>query len=463
MVPVRPLRAVQKEALAFSESIPNCAFFMEMRLGKSLVAIRHVLRLQPAPEDKMLIIAPKSTLEGWQEELALEKQTSTVLRAPFSNRMLSLENETKWFITNPESLFVYGGGASPIALLPWFSCVFDESDLIRNPKAKLTKICLRVLKGNSRFRVVLSGLPNPESMLDFYCQCSFLTNKFYGCKSWWEFRERTHKPVSTWDWQPKTGAIKAVREQMKTFVFFKTRKDAGVGESKSYETFRVDLPPKTRKAYDLAESDFELGSKDTKYVVEKRTWLCRMAGGQLILYPEYGHDAKLELVLALFKRGALLHGEKVVIWFRFNEELKLVSRELQRSEINCYGITGETLPQKRTEYIDQLNRGCLQVLCIQIKCGRYGLNMAGADTAIFYSNTEGWKDRAQCEDRIVSVDKKTPLLILDLVARNTVDEDILDTLKMKGFTAKNFNSHVLERMRKRLQERKATLCQNRKV
>jgi hypothetical protein len=39
--------------------------------------------------------------------------------------------------------------------------------------------------------------------------------------------------------------------------------------------------------------------------------------------------------------------------------------------------------------------------------------------------------RVQTEDRILSLKKKTPLLYVDLVVKDSVDEDVLDLLKDK--------------------------------
>jgi len=64
--------------------------------------------------------------------------------------------------------------------------------------------------------------------------------------------------------------------------------------------------------------------------------------------------------------------------------------------------------------------------------------VASADTAIYYSNYYSFEMRTQSEDRIIHPLKQTPLLYVDLVTENTIDEDVVEILQTKKLRAVGF-------------------------
>jgi len=147
----------------------------------------------------------------------------------------------------------------------------------------------------------------------------------------------------------------------------------------------------------------------------------------------------------------LLTGElaqdMVVIWFRFNEELAEIMRRLDQWGISAAGITGTTQLNDRKQLVAQFQKQQIRVLCMQLKCGKFGLNTSAASTAIYYSNSYDFEDRAQSEDRILHPSKHEPLLYLDLVTRGTVDDAVVKVLRDKSVTSRTFMTRLLEEMK----------------
>jgi SNF2 family DNA or RNA helicase len=95
------------------------------------------------------------------------------------------------------------------------------------------------------------------------------------------------------------------------------------------------------------------------------------------------------------------------------------------------------------------------VLLMQIKVAKFGIDLSAADTMIRYSMTYSYEDVSQSEDRIVHPLKKSPLHYVDLVARNTVDEDLIEVIQDKKIDAKLFMSKLRSRLIDRLRRGKA--------
>ena len=87
------------------------------------------------------------------------------------------------------------------------------------------------------------------------------------------------------------------------------------------------------------------------------------------------------------------------------------------------------------------------------------MDLSRASTMIRYSLPERYEDLSQDQDRIVHPTKdmvSEPLLYIDLVCKDTVDEDVLMASRDKSVDARYFMSKIIDNYRARL-ARKAGL------
>lgn len=427
---MRKARLYQTRALLWARKRTAIALFMEMRLGKSMVAIRWLKRLSPPESGRAVIVAPLSVVPNWVEELELEGFNGIPLLGPRPKKIAILEeNPTGWFVTNYET-FV----SNPDLLLDfdWDAIILDESTRIKDPRSKTTKTFLAAAE-DVPFKALLTGYPAPESYLDYFCQMKFLFGQFMGCSNYYQYRETFFlNAADGYDWVPKLKFRSKLADALKKRSFFLNRKKAGVGPIKVRERRLLDLGAKEQQAYKAIEKEFRFEDRTTKWSPVVYAWCCRYAGG-------FGAEGKLihrrkyqELVNLL---ASELKGQQVVVWFRFNSELFGVAELLRESKYKVSTITGADKPQDRFKIAKAFNRGETQLCLVQLKCGKFGMDLSGADTAMYYSNPLALEERVQSEDRILKVDKKTPLLFIDLVVRDTVDEDISDALREKKINA----------------------------
>jgi len=441
----RTLLPQQHEALRYAQTRNRIALFMEMRLGKTKVAIHWAKHHRCG---RILVLAPLSVLPGWVEELSKEDVRATdvfFLEGPTRDRVaMANEIDEGWALCNYEAIV----HAPQLLALPWSALILDESTRIRNPKAKTTRFLLTRTAHITR-RAILSGLPAPEGALDYYCQLAFLHGQFLDRYNFWSFRDRYFYPdVKGWEWMPKTGTVDLVKKEVHRLAFVLTRKAAGMGERKVYERRYVSMTKPQGRWYYQVMRKFAFKDLETKWVVTQYVWAARLAGG---FSPDQDHpelisDAKAEEILLLL--SSELKNEPVVVWFRFNEELHHVASRLDGAGISYRSITGDTPPDLRRSYQQLFQEGQVQVMLMQVKCGKFGLNLSRASTAIYYSNDYDYEGRAQSEDRIVHPLKHEPLLYIDLITRNTVDTAVVDTLKDKSVTARTFMSRLLENVKR---------------
>ncbi|HID23649.1 MAG TPA: hypothetical protein EYP14_14805, partial [Planctomycetaceae bacterium] len=279
-------------------------------------------------------------------------------------------------------------------------------------------------------------------------QFVFLHGSFLGLSGsgvYWKVRQKYFAPDRFgWEWLPKPGTLAAIRAYVGRHAYRLRRSEVTTGPQKVYERRYVELPRSIREAYDLIERYFSDGRlRETNWRIVVSVWLAALAGGCHL--PEYRHEAKLSELRALLDTE--LAGEQVVVWCRFRAEGQAIARLLPGSRL----ILGETPLSQRQSAISAFNAGKTRVLVCQLNTMRYGVNLASAGAAIYYSNSYEYEVRAQSEDRIVSAQKSGPALILDLVARRTVDEDVLAALALKGHSARMLVDFVADRVRERAQ------------
>lgn len=471
----------QKPAARYANARSRIALFMDMRLGKTIVTIQWA---KARKLRRVLLVAPQPTLVGkdmwegelqragfkttmlhtiadkgdrvaraaweWRKEVDVETEMTTagaqILLFAEPRMVMKRKRATGWFGINYEALRT----VPELLDLPWDAVVLDESTRIRNPKAQVTKLMVRNT-GHIKHRAILSGLPNPEDPLDFFEQFHFLLGEFCGFENYWACRQTWFfQGAVDWDWIPKKGVREKIKQFVHSHAFFLSRKKAGVGSKKIYETRTVPLSPVQRRQVQQIARDMAVGEIETKWTPVVHTWLQKIAGGFTPTgKPEIMSDAKpkalRELVLEEFP------DKSIVVWFHFNHEIDAVYemlRKVKRLTVEkCYGTTPM---KKRPKIQERFQTGHTRVLLIQIALGQFGWRLDKSSTVIYYSNSYEHEDRAQSEDRVIHVKKTEPCLYIDLVTLDSTDEDVVDALHDKKSNAKSFSRDLASRLTDRL-------------
>ena len=471
----------------YAMSRDQVALFMEMRLGKSLVSIRWAA----SRAKRILLIAPRTTLLGktqWEGEITREghqayslpripkKEWPQVLwhwrkkivtapegyddgfaRAGDTVSGLVRRYRPGWFLLNPEALIYQ----PDLLLQKWDAIIVDESTRIRNPKAQITKLLLRD-SWHIPYRAMLTGLPNPESSMDYFCQFVFLRGEFMGMDNYWAWRQRYfHQGVPQWNWRPNPGTRDAIMRYVQEHAFVLQRKEAGVGSNKIRQQVRVPMTPTQKLAMKSMRREYALAGTETKWATVLHTWAQKLAGGwhPTLDPPVLLSDAKLVALAKICRRI-----KPVVVWFRFNHEIEAAYHYLiQHVKGLRVAYVHGAMKDSKTIRIDRqeaFQDGKLDCLLLQVKLGKYGWNLSRSNTAVYYSNTYEFEDRSQSEDRIIHLEKKDDCLYIDLVTIGSTDEDLVDSLSEKRITARQFARRINDSIKKMLRSINAKSLKN---
>jgi SNF2 family DNA or RNA helicase len=482
----------------------NYAFLFEMRLGKTLAAIRAVKRAEKGREDqpcRCLVLAPITVMNAWENELELEGEIQNkAYQMAAKNRehqlMLAWHHSGRtWTLINHEYLRYL----PQIANMPWDWVWIDESTRIKNPGAKITQICCDPIyypngkddksvffetgfKG-VRHRGILTGLIAPEDPLNVYCQFKYLLNGFLGCKNYWEFRNNYFEPASFgYGWNPKPGARQDIKTAVHEIAYVCRRQDVGMNKTKVYQKLVVPMnkaqldlskqiieefaydyekiePAETRSLNSelnwiqtIIES-FQAGNgamgRETLNAMEKFMWLHRIAGG---------FDPEGKVCISTNKAEAILErikqdmetDDQIVLWFKFKAELTLMADMISAKGIPFGVISGMVSGEKRSHELNKFRARKTRVLLATEKTAKFGVDCSTSDTAFYYSNEPSTEDRVQSEDRILHPMKQSPLLYVDVVSKDSVDEDLQEALRDKSHDAREFMTAFSTKLGRRL-------------
>ncbi|PVH83872.1 hypothetical protein DL98DRAFT_558686, partial [Cadophora sp. DSE1049] len=170
----------------------------EMGLGKSLSLLALVsssldsLADQDTPDigvsQATLIVTPKSTIPGWQQQVKSHFHVGTLRQAVYhgkSRRQVALEfSQTDIVLTTYETLRREYAAKGPLFTTSWRRVVLDEAHHVRNRSSEVFEAVCSV---SSRSRWCLTGTPIHNSLDDYGALLSFLGVPLLMDKSQFDF------------------------------------------------------------------------------------------------------------------------------------------------------------------------------------------------------------------------------------------------------------------------------------
>jgi len=415
--------------------------YLEQRLGKTFIMIRHLKAYEELTQTSALIVCPNSVKDVWAYELEIENENDfVILSGTKKQRLKLLENNYKYVIVNYESV-----SKLDLHLYEWSSVILDESIYIANPKSQRTKYFLNSFL-HIQFKYILCGAPAPESMLQYFSQVRFVFKHFMLHANFYTYRLENFQHVGH-RWMPKRGHKKDVYKYLRKNCFTLTRVESGLGSKKLYQIIKVAPTESQKKAYNKMFRDFEADGIFTKYAPVKYLYLHKISGGVNLNMEEWHSYEKFHRVVELLQEE--LKGQQVLIWFKYKHEIKQMENILSMVPLlrnKFLMITGDTPRTGRTMLRKAFNRKEYNIALLTIKANRTGNDWSSANTAIYYSNETSNDLRSQSEDRLIHPKIKEPKLIIDICTDGSLDLDIVALLKGKKLNSEFFMSSLYEQI-----------------
>lgn len=388
----------------------------DMGLGKTLQALCAV-------QGRTLVVAPASVIHTWRAQA--ERFRPALRVSVYHGPGRSLESDADLTIT---TYAVARLDAEELREVAWNTLVLDEAQTIRNPDS-LVACAIRSIK--SDFTISLSGTPIENSTLDLWSHFAVLLPGYLGSRS--EFTESA-KRIENGD----TAEALRVRNRVRPFILRRLKRDVATElPPKTEVTLHADLSPHERTAYEaiLGATRSKLlervGEKVDIFSLLEALLRLRQACCHLALVPGYSarSSSKLDILMESLE-SSLQQGHRALIFSQWTSLLDLVEPRLNQSGVSFSRIDGST--KNRQEVTENFQRpDGPSVMLLSLKAGGLGLTLTAADHV--YILDPWWNPAVedQAADRVYRIGQENPVLVHRLVARDTIEERVLELQRSK--------------------------------
>jgi SNF2 family DNA or RNA helicase len=428
----------QEEALAHLYKERRAALWMPMGGGKTVTTLTALEALSVVEEVyPALVLAPlRVARTTWPDEV--EKwphlshlRVSAITGTP-KQRERALAKKADIYTTNYDNLVWLRKELGDA--WPFKTVIADEFTRLKS---------FRLRQGGSRARALgqvahthvsrfigLTGTPAPNGVKDLWGQIWFLDQGERLGRTFSAFEQRWfRKGYDGYSLVPYDHTQTEVEERLKDICL--TVRGLPVDEPINNPIY-VDLPPMARKVYDEMEKEMfsvlnDEGVEAANAAV--RTQKClQLANGALYIDDngnwETAHDAKLDALDSIIEEA---NGAPVLVAYNFKHDLARLQKRYPKGRVL------DTDP----DTIRQWNRGEIGLLFAHPASAGHGLNLAdGGNILAFFGVNWNLEEHMQIIERIGPMRQKQagydrPVFIYPILARDTVDDLVMDRLTSK--------------------------------
>ena len=442
--------AHQLDALERVRGIPFYALFCEPGTGKSKIAIDAMSEKWASGKiEAAIVVAPKGVHEQWAEQIDIHSGLPAGVSTYRSGRVSKLNianGDINWLLINYDALATAKGREfvnNFVRAFGSYGLVVDESHMIKNPNSRRWKnvYALRRL-GKCRAALLLTGTPIAKNLVDEWSQLKLLNEDILGIRYVSAFKGH-FCIMGGYQGRDVVGArnLNRFKSLTRPYVFRVRKSDLPDIPPRVYSEFNFEMTTAQRNTYRGMARDLlveiesgEISSAANAAVKINR--LQQISNGFLVtedgigksLFKHPRENPRVEALLELIE--AEDRADPVIVWCRYQFDVRLVAEALGDRAVTYYGGLDETA---RKNNLNSWLNGLARFLVATPGTGGVGLNLqtGGCVRAIYFSNSENSIQRWQSEDRIHRIGSKGSVTYVDLIARGSRDRSILANLRAK--------------------------------
>lgn len=442
---------------------PACALLDEMGCGKSFqIASSVAILLQNKSINRCLIVAPKSLVRMWQEEISLATSIPfTVIEGSPAQRTKLIKSDTPIFIVHYEGIRL-----EKEALAEWIQegegmIVFDESQRIKNLIAQTT-MSAKFIRNAAKRCVIATGTPIANRPIDLFAQYYVMDNGITFGTSFPAFKN-TFCYIDILE-------INQGRRKVKIEKFIGVRNGEELRKRIQATSLRrlknevLDLPPIIYKDYsielkaeqktiyakmrDSVRSEIENMSPEeyamqANNIVVRLLRLSQISSNPKLIDPKYnGSNAKITELDDILTDVFADDTKKIILWSHFVGNVNYL-KDVYTETWGAVAHTGEMNIEERARSVEEFqNNPECRLFIATPQSAKEGLTLLPkdgkmkADTMIYMDLNFDGGSYVQSQARFHRIGQNSEkCLVIHLIGIDTVDEYIKKSLIDKIQTA----------------------------
>jgi superfamily II DNA or RNA helicase len=433
------LRGYQREGLGWLEFLQRFGLggclADDMGLGKTIqvLALIESRRTERSREPGVtprpsLVVVPRSLVFHWQEEAARFAPELEILEHAGVARRKPGDHFGDYDLV----ITTYGTLARDsldFKSVRFDYCILDEAQAIKNP-GTLSAKAARLLKADHR--LALSGTPVENHLGELWSLFEFLNPGMLGSASVFGGVGRN----------PDTATRAILARALRPFILRRTKGQVAKElPAKTEQTIYCDLEARERKLYDELRDYYRArllkdgagdGTGQFKFQVLEALLRLRQAAchpGLIDKSRVTEPSAKIDALLAQLEQ-VLEEDHKALVFSQFTSLLAILRDRLDLAKTPYAYLDGRT--RDRQARVEQFqNDPSVKLFLISLKAGGLGLNLHAAEYVYLLDPWWNPAVETQAIDRAHRIGQTRQVFAYRLIARDTVEEKVLELQKSK--------------------------------
>ena len=480
----------QRVSFNFARALPQAGLLLDPRLGKSKILVDlWTWRFRKRQMRRGLVVCPNTVTTVWPGQVAIhsgddfcrcEVLEGSCLKKVRQCELLLRDDFSGYVVVNYDALLGMFDGLMALQRDPrrrlFDAMGLDESSRIKHATSQRSKKCWR-LGQTVDYRSILTGTPITQSLEDVFGQYKFLQPSIFGVYAT-AFRAQ-YLLMGGFENRQIVGYRNiddALKKVYSVSIRFTADRCLDLPK-KVYEKRTVRLDDVSSRKYRTLEKECvaEFGGSliMTPQVMTRRMKLSQITGGFIYEAGEDGKRVATHRMSRAVKLDALrdiieeLPGKKFIVWCTFTEELKLVRELLDSMGVKHVYIAGDVKVRGKSRE-GACDCGACRECCIrqfqedpstlgfaaQMSTANMGITLSMADFMVYYSCDCNLENRLQTEERPIVIGRRTPVLILDILAETSGGGETVDHDTNSIWTGKNrFATEISRALMARMMQR----------
>lgn len=465
------LHIYQIERIQYILDTKKSALFLDMGLGKTVVALTAAQTLLDSfTVNKVLVIAPLRVANNvWHNEIKqwqhLKHLTYSIVTGNEKQRFKALEKQVDIYIINRENLlWLFMNGYREFGMI-----IVDESTSFKNPSraaAKLFKnektyekvkqhfgnctlrqftkykinkfVALSLMK--CEYMVLLTGTPSPNGLMDLYSQIYCLDKGERLGKTLTYYRE-TYFTKDKYGFGYECIDSEGIYDKIKDITVSMRAEDYIELPKKINLITNIELSEHKKEYDDLAKefvlkvSSGNIVAANAGVLTNKLLQFCNGA-----IYDEFGdyniiHDLKLDALEEILEGNS---NENIIVAYNYKSDLERLKHRFK------HGVT----MSKDSREVETWNQGDIKLLLCHPASSGKGLNLQhGGHIIVWFGLTWNLEDYLQFNARLYRQGQIKPVIINHIVAKDCIDETVLERLGSKNSNQKELLDSLVQTMK----------------
>ena len=395
----------------------------DMGLGKTVQALALLLRRRHA--GPALVVAPASVGFNWlaEAERFAPALNSREYRGRDRAAVLATLQPGDLLVT---SWSLLARDVAELSEVRWSTVVLDEAQAIKNPSTVRHRAARDL---GADFRLALTGTPVENHAGELHALMQVIVPGLLGNATTFRRRFLTGSDQQQVERRRDLGRLVApfllrrIKSQVAQELPERTEVELGVelsgGERALYERVRKAGLAKLQLA------GREASSQQRFEALALLTRLRQAACHPRLVEPDTGlPSAKLSRLRHILA-DLRTEGHAALVFSQFVGDLKLVREALQADGLSLAWLDGSTPVARRRTEVERFQAGGVDAFLISLEAGGTGLNLTAAD---YVFHLDPWWNPAaedQATDRSHRIGQRRPVTVYRLIARGTVEEQIV--------------------------------------